>query len=253
MLTAERRRLLLDEITRNGRLVTSEAAANLGVSEVTIRSDLDELERRGRVVRTHGGAVMQETTAGVIDFDARASLNNDAKRRIALAAREFVRSNQTVIFDAGTTIMQLAQVMPEVSNLTVYTPGITTASQLLNREGVDVRLLGGRLDPRWLQTLGTPREQGIEDLIVHTLFLGAQGVDNDFDIVDQSSELAAGKLDYGRRARSIVFLADSSKWHNAALAKVMPLNKVDVVITDDGIDSKVKRQLEAFNIDLIIA
>jgi DeoR/GlpR family transcriptional regulator of sugar metabolism len=101
--------------------------------------------------------------------------------------------------------------------------GITTARQLLNIEGVNVRLLGGRLDGRWLETIGTPQEQGIDDLIDHTLFLGAQGVDSDLDIVDQSSELAAGKLNYARRARFIVFLADSSKWSNSALAKVMPL------------------------------
>lgn len=253
MLSTERRRRLLDEITTNGRLVTSDAAARLGVSEVTIRSDLDELERRGRVTRTHGGAVIQDSPARIVDFDARMSMHNDAKRRIALAAREYVRANQTVIFDAGTTVMHLAQVLPELSNLTVYTPGITTAQQLLNMEGVDVRLMGGRLNGRWLETIGTPQEQGIEDLVAHTLFLGAQGVDSDLDIVDQSTELVAGKLHYARRARFIVFLADSSKWNNAALSKVMPLSRANVVITDDGIDAAVRTRLEASDIDVVIA
>ena len=253
MLTSERRRILLDEITRDGQLVTSEAAARMGVSEVTIRSDLAELERRGRVTRTHGGAVVLETASGVADFGARVPLNNEAKRRIALAARQFVRPNQTVIFDAGTTIMQLAQVVPEVANLTVYTPGINTARQLLNVEGVDVRLMGGRLDGDRLETVGTPQEQGIEDLLVHTLFLGAQGVDAAFDIVDQSSDLAAGKLNYARRARFVVFLADSSKWNHSALSKVMPLNRVNVVVTDDGIDPVVRETIEAADVELIIA
>lgn len=180
-------------------------------------------------------------------------LNTEAKRQIALAAQPYVHSNQTVIFDAGSTVLHLAQVMPDVRDLTVYTPGITTARQLLALEGIDVRLLGGRLDPRRLETVGSPDEQGIKDVLAHTLFMGIQGIDSDLDMVEQSRDVAAGKLHYMRRARTVVLLIDSSKWNHAALAKVASVNELDIVITDSGIDESVRQRVSELDLDLVIA
>lgn len=253
MLTAERRRLLVDEVTRTGRVITSDVASRLGVSEVTIRADLDLLERDGRVTRTHGGATVRETSAAVIGFDARTALRRDAKRRIALVARQFVESNQTVVFDAGTTVMNLAQVMPPVENLTVYTPGITIAQHLLTTEGVEVRLLGGRLDEQRLETVGTPREQGIEHLVAHTLFLGVNGIDSDLDIVDQSAALGLSKMEYIRHSRRIIVLADASKWHTAGATKIASLASVDIVISDEDLEPELRKQIAALGTEVLIA
>lgn len=253
MLTAERRRFLIDEITRNGRVVTSDIASRLGVSEVTIRADLDLLEKDGRVSRTHGGATVREASAGIVDFETRMALSRDAKRRIALLARDYVDSNQTVIFDAGTTVMSLVQVMPPVENFTVFTPGITTAQHLLATEGVEARLLGGRLDEQRLETVGTPREQGIENLIAHTLFLGVNGIDNDLDIVDHSAALGASKVEYIRHSRRTIVMADASKWHTAGATKVASLASVDVVISDDALDPEIRERIIALGTELLIA
>lgn len=253
MLSTERQRFILDEVARKGRVVTSEAAARLGVSEVTVRTDLDVLEQKGRVRRTHGGAVSVDAMAAIVGFDTRMSIRREAKRRIALEAAKYISSGRSVIFDAGTTMMHLAQVVPEVSDLTVYTPGVPIAQQLLTLEGVDVHLLGGRLDERWLETVGSPREQGIEDLLVHTLFLGAHGVDDDLDIVDQSVDLASNKIQLARCARSVVLLADSAKWNATARTKVMALGGVDVVITDDGLDDGTRARIESLDVELVIA
>lgn len=253
MLADERRRELLDEINRTGHVLTSEAAARFGVSEVTIRTDLDSLERNGRLTRTYGGAVAVDTATAILGFDTRVSIRRDQKRRIALAARQLIGEGQTAIFDAGTTVHNLAQVMPATSQLTVYTPAITTAQQLLTVEGVDVHLLGGRLDARWLETVGTPTEQGIQGLLVHTLFMGVHSIDSDLDIADLSADLAENKRELAHRARKIVLLADSSKWGKPAPSKVMPLSLVDVVVTDDGLPEAIRRRVERLNVQLIIA
>lgn len=243
MLAKERRSFLTDEIARCGQVVTSEMSARLGVSEVTIRADLDELERRGRVRRTHGGATTPDSVSAVVAFHTRMSIFREEKRRIAQAACKYVASNQTAIFDAGTTVHALAQVMPEVTGLRVYTPSLNLAQQLMTIQGVETLLMGGRVDPDWAETTGTPREQGIEDLIAHTLFLGAHGVDHSLDIVDNSANLATNKRQFARRARRVILLIDSSKWERHGAAKVLPLSRVDVVITDDGITDAVRERI----------
>lgn len=252
MLAAERRKTLIDELNRSGQLVTSELSARLGVSEVTIRADLDELERRGRVTRTHGGAVSVVASSAIIEFEVRMSMQQEAKRRIALAAANYLNSNQTVIFDAGSTVHYLAQMMPEVTGLTVFTPGISIAQQLLAVEGVETHLLGGRVDRTRLETVGSPREQGIKGLLAQTLFLGAQGIEADLDIVDPSRDLALNKLQFARRSRTIVLLVDSSKWVQPAATKVMPVSRADVVITDAGLSDETRSQLERLDVELVV-
>lgn len=181
------------------------------------------------------------------------ALESDAKRRIALAAANYIHSDQTVIFDAGTTINHLAQVLPEVTNLTVYTPGLTQAQQLIGLSGVDVHLLGGQLDSTWLQTIGTPRQQGIKGLLVETLFLGAWGIDPDLDVVDSSNAICRVKLQYIRRARKVILLMDSTKLGRTGPIKIMPLEDVDVLITDNEISDEQQQQLEQLDLDLVIA
>ncbi|MBV6760403.1 DeoR/GlpR family DNA-binding transcription regulator [Rhodococcus opacus] len=241
-------------MNRTGKVVTSEVAARLGVSDVTIRADLDALERRGRLTRTHGGAVAttRDSIPAIVSFDSRMSRQHDAKRRIALAAATYLHSNQTVIFDAGTTTHHLAFVMPTVEDLTVYTSGIPIAQQLMTVDGVETHLLGGRVDPQWLSTVGNPREQGIDDLLVHTLFLGGYAIDEDLDIVDVSRNLARNKIQFSRRARTTILMLDSTKWNRPAAIKVMPVCNANIVITDDGISDETKSRLRKLKCELII-
>ena len=253
MLAKERRLLLVTELNRTGKLVTSEIASQLGVSDVTIRADFDHLERQGRLTRTHGGAIPADASAAVVAFDLRLGMRAEAKRSIALRAAEFIGSDQTIILDAGTTTHHLAQVIPEVSNLTVYTPGISLAQQLLGVDGVEVHLFGGRVDSVWLQTVGPPLAQGIKGLLAHTVFLGAYGIDDDLDIVDQSSAMAKVKQQYVRRARRVVLLADSSKIGRTGKTKVMAIDRVDILITDDEISPADRKRLAERDIELIIA
>jgi DeoR family transcriptional regulator of aga operon len=250
MLAEERRTILTGEIHRTGQIITSEMAARLGVSDVTIRADLEALERRGRVTRTHGGAVAGGSAGPVIGFDARLALQRDEKRRIALTAAEYIHADQTIILDNGTTAFQLAQILPAVTGLTVLTPSIPVAQHLLTVEGVDTYLLGGRIDPYYFGTVGTAREQGIKDVLAHTMFLGAQAVDDDLDIIDTSRDLARNKRQLVRHARKIVLIIGSGKWNKNGPAKVMPLSRVDVVITDTGIAAATRRRIEARNIAL---
>lgn len=252
MLAEERRKHLIELIQQTGQIVTSDVAARFDVSDVTIRADLDELEKRGRLRRTRGGAVPVDHHEPIVGFEARLSLKKDAKRRIALAAAQLITGEQTIVLDSGTSTLHLAQVLPEVENLDVFTPNIAVAQRLQGVEGVQTHLLGGLVDPDWFCTVGTSREQGIQDLIAQTLFLGARGVDRDLDIVDQSRTLANNKLQLVRHARRVVLLVDSGKWDTHGPVKVMPVDKVDTVITDSGLPDEIRDQLEAKGLELVV-
>jgi DeoR family transcriptional regulator of aga operon len=253
MIATARRERILQVVHTDGTVRTSELAHQLGVSEVTIRSDLEDLERRGHLARTHGGAVATLASSAVSPFDERASRNAAGKRRIAIEAAKFVRDNQTVIFDAGTTVFALAHHLPTVTDLTVVTPSIDAAIHLMKVEGVEVYVLGGRVIPDQRGTVGSAREQGLDRLIAHTAFLGAHGVDRDHDIVESSLEIAATKRHLAAAARHTVVLADSSKWFATDRSKVLSLAGVDTVITDSGLAPSVCAQIRDLGVTLIVA
>ncbi len=252
VLAKERRRQLLDEIVHVGRVVTSDFAARHGVSDMTVRTDLEYLERQGRVSRTHGGAVPADVAPPIDEFEIRLGVHREAKQRIAAAAVRLITSDEAVILDSGTTVHHLAQAITGVSALTVYTPALLAAQHLMRTDGVDVHLLGGRVIPNWLQTVGTARQLGIKDLIADTLFLGTQGVDDDLDIVEPVHELVATKQRLIRRARRVVLLVDSSKWSRRGGIKVRNLTQIDIVITDAQPPPKV-RDHAAATVQFIVA
>lgn len=247
MLGEERRNRIIEQLYRDGSVRTVELIEELGVSDVTLRHDLNELERRGRLVRTRGGAVTVVTEVGATPFGARLMRNKAAKQRIALAAREYVRSDQTVIFDAGTSVLALAHHLPEVSNLTVVTPGLNTAQHLLGVDGVTVVMLGGQVDRDSISVLG-----GAVEPLAHTAFMGAHGIDGDLDLVDVSVAYAGSKkrlLAAGRRA---ILLADSSKWDTGGASKVAGIDTVDLVITDDGLPRSVVRRVRQRGVEVVV-
>jgi DeoR family transcriptional regulator of aga operon len=254
MLAEERRAKILEQLYRAGRVRTSDISASTGVSEVTIRNDLVELERRGRLVRTHGGAVTSLDDAGILTaFSTRMSQRREEKRRIAMAAAELVCSNETVIFDAGTTTHHLAHLLPPVTNLTVLTPGLNVAQTLMNTAGVEVFVLGGRLLPALNETVGSVAQMGIDDLPVHKLFLGAHAIDAELDVVDISLDLAQTKRRFAKMARHVVLLADSSKWRTRGDVKALAMNDIDVVVTDAGLPEDERRRIQDLGVRLVIA
>jgi DeoR family transcriptional regulator of aga operon len=251
MFASERREAILAIIFERGQARTNDLASALGVSEVTVRTDLEMLESLGRITRVHGGATMSEVP--IVGFDARSSRQVEAKQRIGAAAARLVNDDTTIILDSGTTILSLARQLPTVSDLVVLTPGINIAFGLTEVAGVDVRLLGGRLVPRIAATVGSVRQQGLEGEIAHIAFLGAGAMDADHDVVEGTSEIAESKRSLAAAARKRILLADSSKWFGNDRHKVMNVSGFDTVITDSGMPDDVQAAIRATGVSLIIA
>ena len=223
-----------------------------GVSRVTIRSDLDWLADQQLLGRARGGAVALPTQAVAAAFTQRSSTNRDEKQRIAKAALSLFHPNETVIFDAGSTVYELSRLISNGADSTVVTPALNVATQLVGLPGLDLVIVGGKLDPRTVSASGPSAEQAIRDHPAHSVFLGAHGVDEHGEVVDVSVDVARLKRAMVSSARLVILLADSSKWTCAGPVRVVELSAMHIIISDTGLSRQARRSIRRAGVELIL-
>lgn len=250
---SERDAKLRAVLRQRGEASIAGMAASLGVSEMTLRRDLDRLERAGHVRRTHGGAVPAERLGLEFDFAARRHAHQRAKRAIAAEAAKLVKPGDRVLFDAGTTTLELAILVRDVADLTVVTPSLAVASELRFSGCVQTILLGGVLRRGSPDLTGEVTEAVLDMLAVDTAFQGADGIGLDGTLY--TADLAVARVDQRIRARAArtYILADSSKVGRTALACHGKLQEMDGWITDDGIASETLAALRALGVPITVA
>ena len=250
MLAEQRRHDIMVRLQRAGHARTRELAQLYGVSEVTIRSDLVVLSSKKKLLKSHGGAVALPTDTPVADFGARMSRNFEAKRRIAQVAAHEIADNQSVVFDGGSTLLQVAMQMRPVRNVVVATTAMNIAQHIMDRPGLDVHMIGGRVFPPTVSTIVPDAGKAVGGLVAHQAFLGAHAIDRSFDVVDVSEDIARTKRNLVRMARRIVLVADSSKWDTDATSKAFPLSRVDLIITDSGMPRDIRSRLKKLGVEV---
>lgn len=254
-LSVERRAQIADLVAQNGAVYVNELSRLFGVSEVTIRNDLDHMAKQGIVVRDRGGAIANTKTNLATVFEQRAKLNLGAKQRIGRAAAQLVHSGETIIMDAGTTLMEMAKNIENVAPLTVVTNALNVATQVGIMPNVNVILVGGSLSPETISTCGTIAERDLSDLLAQKVFLGTHALDPQEGAVDVAIELAGVKRAMIRAARQVIMLADSSKWGrsgNDAFAKVTPFKDIDILISDTDLSDAARSTLERCGVEVIL-
>ena len=237
-------------LQRNGEASTQELATSFGVSEVTIRSDLEILQAKKQLLRTHGGAIALPADSPAIAFEERMNLNFDAKRRIARMAARLITDNQSLVFDSGSTLLQLAMQMPPVTNVVVATTAMNIAQHLMYRPGLDVHMIGGRVFPNTVSTIVADFDRALGGFAAHQAFVSAQAIDTSFDVVDLSEDIARTKRNLVRMARRVILVADSSKWDIAGTSKAFSLSRVDLIITDTGMPHAIRGRLEKLGVEV---
>ena len=227
MRERDRRARLIELLRDDGQASVAEMAASLGVTASTIRRDLDRLAREGRLVRTHGGAALAGArTGGQTDPLA------DAKRAIARAAAALVADHTTVAIGSGTTALAFARELAE-RRLTVITNALDVANALVDRDGIELIILGGVVRPRMHSMLGHLAELASTELRADTLFMGIGAISVEQGLMNDSVPEILTDRALRRMSRSVVVLADASKFEQVAPGFVMELEQVDVLVTDD--------------------
>lgn len=245
-----RRRRILETLSADGFLSVREIAAELGVSDMTVRRDLKRLETAGEVRVVHGGASLPHGTLRTPDFVARASHSSDFKQRIAQAAINLVHSGDTVAIDAGTTSYAVATALPETLPGCLVTHSVPVVQLMLGRPHSRVVVLGGDLLVDSQAFVGPISVQATESLRARTFFLGAGAVDPGGVYVDADLERPT-KLALMSAADRIVLLADSTKFARSAPVRLCGWERIDTFITDTEPTGPMSPPLRG--VELIIA
>jgi DeoR/GlpR family transcriptional regulator of sugar metabolism len=255
MLIAERQNLLQELIAQRGMSDLDSLAAELKVSQSTVRRDVEQLEQRGVVKRTHGGVIWvgdkSSPTTRLYAFDQRMGYEVEAKRQIARAAKKLLSPGETVLLDGGTTTFYLAQELLGMP-LQLVTNSLPIANLFINEEAVEVVLTGGLIYPRYGVLLGPMMEHTLETIHTKTLVMSVAGL-HQGTLYNQNQLLVQAERRMLEQAQRAVLLLDSGKFGQQALARVCELSEIDVVVTDAGVSEDQKREVLAAGCELIVA
>lgn len=229
----------LDRITslvvEKRRASVAELSSLFDVSKVTIRNDLDELERRGLLVRTHGGALAigQNREKGELSFDVRERLQREEKSRIGQMAASLVHDGDAIALDASTTALQVAKRIKDRRELTVVTNGIRIALEFVDSPHITVVMPGGILRRDAVSLVGELGEEILAKFNVQKGFFGARGVTLEEGLTDVDSYEVQLKRAMVRAAKEVIAIVDHTKWGQVAFASFAFVDEIDKVITDD--------------------
>lgn len=222
----------------------------LGVSEATVRRDLDALQRSGYVQRTHGGAVA--TQVHELPYPTRGSRRVSEKRAIARAAAVLVQPEATLFLGGGSTTLHLAEQLVDV-DVTVVTNSLPVATELSRGRRGQVIVIGGTLRSPEQSMVGPRAVEAIASYRAAIAFLGVPALDSEHGFTADGDVEAATDLAFIENAQRAVVLADHTKLGRVSTTHVVPLSAIDTVVTDTGAAPQVIADLQTAGTNVIVA
>ena len=249
-----RRSEILQILKKDSNVSVSELSKRFGVSEVTIRKDLNLLKDRNLLVRTRGGAITSDSGPAENEMSIRFKklAHYREKRAIGRAAAELIKDGDTIIIDSGTTALQVACHLHKFQNLTILTNALNVAQELLSYKRFNVIFLGGYIRNSSESVVGAIAESNLKMFYCDKLFMGVDSINVENGLSTPSIEEANINQIMIQRSREVVAVFDSSKVNKRALAFISTLDKINTVVTDDGIDKSTRSQLKAKGVEVII-
>jgi DeoR family transcriptional regulator of aga operon len=250
---------IMKALLRAGDISVQELVDQVGTSAPSIRRDLARLEKRGLVLRTHGGAtlvepLLYEPFRHDTSFQARELRAADQKRRIGVAAAELIHEKETIGLTAGTTTTQIGRALRHRRGISVITNALNIGMELCNQPAIKTTLTGGTLAWAWTFALaGQPALNQLRDVFLDKVFLSVTGFDLERGITTLEIEEAAVALAMIRNAKRVIVVADSSKFGNVSPALICPVASIHTVVTDKDIPEATHKQLLARGIEVVLA
>jgi DeoR/GlpR family transcriptional regulator of sugar metabolism len=252
-VSLDRRQRMVAVIAKNGEARLSELADAFGVSEMTIRRDLEVLEFEGAVRRVRGGVIPVVSRSYEPPIAERGQDAVAAKQAIGKAAASLLEDGETAILDVGTTTLECARAIAGFRALTIVTASLAVAQEVANKPGVRTLLTGGVIRPGEMSLIGHRAEDAFADLNCDTFFMGVAGIEPARGLTEYNLDDARVKQAAMKAARRCVVVADQSKFGRVAFATVAPLSRVDVLVTDAAADHPVVAQLADAGVDIVFA
>nr|WP_322787446.1 DeoR/GlpR family DNA-binding transcription regulator [Bhargavaea ginsengi] len=255
MFVSERRDRIMEILQEKKRVTVKELASEMRVSEATLRTDFNMMEKMGMLKRTHGGAILDEEKPGQepeTSFDVRQKKNIEEKVKIAMKALELIKPKQCLLLDASSTALELAKQLKKLSmRLTIVTTGLHTALELKENPNLIVIMVGGVVTSQSSSIEGTLGIELLDSINIDMMFTSASGFTIENGLEDFNLYEVALKKEIAKRATNIIALVDSSKLGKSSSASFARLEDVDKLITDAPLDHDVIKEALAAQVDVL--
>lgn len=252
--TVSRRRAIIEQIKEKGEVLINDLSKRFDVSDVTIRNDLEYLEKKNLVMRARGGAINVETKVGVDpSIMDKGKLHSSEKIAIGKKAVQLINEGDTIILDSGTTTAEIAKNLDEFKNLTVITNAVNIINILTGKPNITLIVPGGALRQNSMSLVGPVAEKSLKNFFVDKAFISTDGFDTRHGIFTPNIEEASLNAIMIEIAREVILVVDSSKFNKRSLVLFCGVDKIKSVITDDAIPEDDKRRLEDSGVTVFIA
>ena len=252
--TVSRRKKILERIHETGEVLITDLSKEFDVSEVTIRNDLEHLERKNQLIRARGGAIQSENRVGV---DQRLTEKNKLhileKAAIGRKAASLIQDGETIIIDSGSTTAEIVKHLGEVRQLNVITNALNIANLLITYSNINVIIPGGYLRQNSMSLVGPLAEKNLRSFYVDKLFLSTDGFDTSQGIYTPNIDEAHLNAMMINIAKEVILVTDSSKFKRKSLAFICTIDKIKTVVTDRNIPEDDKKKLEEAGVEVLIA
>jgi DeoR family transcriptional regulator of aga operon len=252
--TVKRRNQIIIEIQQKGQVFVDELSKQFNVSEVTIRNDLEQLERKNMLIRARGGAINLESRVRQDHrITEKGKLYHKEKAAIGKQAAKLISEGETIIIDSGTTTVEIIKNISHLKELTLISNALNIVNVLSDTTNCNVIIPGGYLRKNSMSLVGPMAEKNLRNIHVDKVFLGVDGFDTKFGVYTPNIEEAHLNEIMIDIANEVIIVADSSKFKRRSFAYICPLDKIHTVVTDQGIDDEDKKRLEDAGIKVWIA
>lgn len=253
-MAQKRNEYILQELEEKGSVRVADLSKQLKCSDVTIRNDIQKLEERGLLFRTHGGATKLGAQIAVVYSAGNVYKCADKKQRIAEKAYEYIEDRDTIILDDGSISYYLAKCIREKTSkhLVVITNSLVAAGILTDLNHIDLFLLGGQVGGKLAATMGDVTVRNLEECHADKAFISAYGINFEVGITSIDSPQMQVKKAILKAAKDVFLLVDSSKFGGGYVLAVCPLSRISRIITDDEIDKEYSDRAKSDHVEMDI-
>lgn len=249
--TVERRDSIIQILNKEGKVRVDELSEEFSVTSVTIRNDLDFLEKKGILHRTHGGALIRKNVYEDPSLEEKQKLHSEEKQLIGQKAVEFIESGDSILLDSGTTTLEISRNLNGKKNLTVMTNALQIAMDLAGKEDITVMLTGGTIRSESYSLVGPDAEKVIGNYFFDKLFLGVDGLDISHGLTTPNPMEAQLNRIMVERAQKVIAVTDSSKFGRHSFSYICNLDVISTIITDENISDEFEKQFIKRNIEVV--
>lgn len=253
MLALERQKRILELLSIDGAVMVSKLSAEMGVTEETVRRDLEKLEASELLRRTHGGAIPIEGGSYELSLEKRKSLNVEAKQALAKKAVQSIASGDTIFLDASTTTFYMAKELKVMKNITVITNSLRVINELAGVEGIKLIAVGGIVSNNQSFVGATTENFITENYFADKMFFSSKGISENSIIYESNEQECFIKQRMLKNSHTRYYLCDKSKIDRVGYMKLSSFDQIDYLITNAEIDETFKNSLEEFEVKVIKA